>query len=130
MGFLQLWPVGASLHYGACASHCDVFSSCGAQAVGTQVSAAAGRGLSGCGSLALEHRLNSCGAWAWLLCSLWDPPGPGIEPVPPALAGGFFTTEPPGKPPRQGFLRKEAPLAQKGVAFGCHSEGGDIGGTD
>ena len=23
---------------------------------------------------------------------------PGIEPVSPALAGGFFTTEPPGKP--------------------------------
>ena len=25
-------------------------------------------------------------------------PDPGIEPGPPALAGGFFTTEPPGKP--------------------------------
>ena len=25
-------------------------------------------------------------------------PDPGIEPVSPALAGGFFTTEPPGKP--------------------------------
>ena len=25
-------------------------------------------------------------------------PNPGIEPVSPALAGGFFTTEPPGKP--------------------------------
>ena len=24
-------------------------------------------------------------------------PGPGIEPMSPALAGGFFTTEPPGK---------------------------------
>ena len=23
---------------------------------------------------------------------------PGIKPVSPALAGGFFTTEPPGKP--------------------------------
>ena len=23
--------------------------------------------------------------------------GSGIEPVPPALTGGFFTTEPPGK---------------------------------
>ena len=23
---------------------------------------------------------------------------PGIEPTSPALAGGFFTTEPPGKP--------------------------------
>ena len=27
-----------------------------------------------------------------------DLPHPGIEPAPPALAGGFFTTEPPGKP--------------------------------
>ena len=27
-----------------------------------------------------------------------DPPYPGIEPVSPALAGGFFTTELPGKP--------------------------------
>ena len=26
-------------------------------------------------------------------------PDPGIEPASPALAGGFFTTEPPGKPP-------------------------------
>ena len=34
----------------------------------------------------------------------WDPPGPGIEPVSPALAGGFFTTEPPGKPSWSLFL--------------------------
>ena len=27
-----------------------------------------------------------------------DLPNPGTEPVSPALAGGFFTTEPPGKP--------------------------------
>ena len=27
-----------------------------------------------------------------------DLPDPGIEPVPPASAGGFFTTEPPEKP--------------------------------
>ena len=27
-----------------------------------------------------------------------DLPGPGTEPVSPELAGGFFTTEPPGKP--------------------------------
>ena len=27
-----------------------------------------------------------------------DLPDPGIEPMSPALAGGFFTTEPPGKP--------------------------------
>ena len=29
---------------------------------------------------------------------MWDFPGPEIEPMFPALAGGFFTTEPPGKP--------------------------------
>ena len=29
---------------------------------------------------------------------MWDPPGPGHEPVSPALAGGFSTTAPPGKP--------------------------------
>ena len=29
---------------------------------------------------------------------MWDLPGPGLEPVPPALAGGFLTTAPPGKP--------------------------------
>ena len=27
-----------------------------------------------------------------------DLPNPGIEPASPALAGGFFTTEPPRKP--------------------------------
>ena len=29
---------------------------------------------------------------------MWDPPWLGIEPVSPALAGKFFTTEPSGKP--------------------------------
>ena len=28
-----------------------------------------------------------------------DLPDPGMELTSPALAGGFFTTEPPGKPP-------------------------------
>ena len=27
-----------------------------------------------------------------------DLPDPGIEPTSPAMAGGFFTTEPPGNP--------------------------------
>ena len=53
-------------------------------------------------SLVAEHglqarRLSSCGAWAQLLHGLWDLPGPRIEPLSPALAGGFLTTEPPGK---------------------------------
>ena len=29
---------------------------------------------------------------------MWDLPGPGIEPVSTALAGGFFTTKPPETP--------------------------------
>ena len=29
---------------------------------------------------------------------MWDLPGPGIEVMSPGLAGGFFTTEPPGNP--------------------------------
>ena len=28
---------------------------------------------------------------------------PGIEPTSPTLAGGFFTTEPPGKPLTSGY---------------------------
>ena len=33
-----------------------------------------------------------------MLCGMCDLPRPGIEPVSPALAGGFLTTAPPGKP--------------------------------
>ena len=51
----------------------------------------------------VEHRLqacglSSCGSRAQLLCGMWDLPRPGLEPVSPALAGGFLTTVPPGKP--------------------------------
>ena len=31
---------------------------------------------------------------------MWVPPGPGIKPMSLALAGGVFTTEPPGIPER------------------------------
>ena len=48
-------------------------------------------------SVVVVHGLSSCGARALLLCGMWDLPGPGIEPVFPALAGGFLTTAPPGK---------------------------------
>ena len=37
------------------------------------------------------------GAQSQLLRGMWNLPRPGIEPMPPALAGRFFTTEPPGK---------------------------------
>ena len=44
------------------------------------------------------HRLSNCGSRAQLLRGMWDLPGPGLEPVSPALAGRFSTTAPPGKP--------------------------------
>ena len=53
-------------------------------------------------SLVVEHRLqtrrlSSCGSQAQLLHGMWDLPRPGLEPVYPALAGGFLTTAPPAK---------------------------------
>ena len=70
---------------------------------GAQASVVVAHGLSSRGSRALEHRPNSCGTWAWLLCGMWDLPGSGIKPLSPALAGGFFSGEPPGKPPKSDF---------------------------
>ena len=51
-------------------------------------------GLRSCGSWTLEPRLSGWGARASLLRDIWDLPRPWIEPMSPALAGGFFTTEP------------------------------------
>ena len=70
---------------GACASHCGGFSCCGARALGTRASVVVARGLS------------SCGSRAQLLHDMWDLPRPGLEPMSPALAGGFLTTAPPRK---------------------------------
>ena len=47
------------------------------------------------------HRLGNCGSRAQLPRGMWDLPRPGLEPVSPALAGGFSTTAPPGKPSPQ-----------------------------
>ena len=48
--------------------------------------------------LSIEFSRQEC--WSWLLFpSPGDLPDPGIKPESPALAGGFLTTEPPGKPP-------------------------------
>ena len=49
------------------------------------------------GSVVVARRLQST-ASVVVAHSTWDPPGPGLEPVSPALAGGFLTTAPPGKP--------------------------------
>ena len=97
VGFPQLRRAGATLRYGAQASHCGGFSCCGAQALVCGPSVVVARGLSSCGSQALECRLSSCGPRAQLLRGMWDLPRPGLKPVSPALAGGFLTTVPPGK---------------------------------
>ena len=43
-----------------------------------------------------EHRLYSAESMV-VAYGMWDLPGPGIEPVSPALAGGLLTTGPPEK---------------------------------
>ena len=47
-------------------------------------------------SLVVEPGLQ--GVRAQRPCGMSDIPGSGIESLSPALAGGFFTTEPPGSP--------------------------------
>ena len=84
---------------GGRASHCSGFTCFEAWALTCAAWVAAARGLSGCSSQALEQR-------ASLLLGMWDPPWPGIEPVSPALAGRFFTTELPGKPDHVTLLLK------------------------
>ena len=50
------------------------------------------------GERALEHLgFSRCGAPAQLLLSTWILPDQELNPCPPALAGRFSTTEPPGK---------------------------------
>ena len=87
----------------------QAFSSCGDQELlfravhkllAELASSAAGTGvrLCSCGLLALEHTGFSSGrAWAWLLLSIWNLPGPGMEPVTPTLVGRFLSTVPPWK---------------------------------
>ena len=67
--------------------HCcmQAFSGCGTQDSPCD-------GFSCCGAWA-----QYCGARAQLLLGMWNLLRPGIEPVSPALAGGFLTTGPPGK---------------------------------
>ena len=64
LAFLWLRTAGATLRCSARASHRGGFSCCGARALGTQALVVVVRGLSSCGSQALEHRLSSCGAQA------------------------------------------------------------------
>ena len=82
----------AALCHGAPASSCRSFFGCRAPALGHS-------GFSGCGTQAELPR------------GIWDLPGSGIKPTSPALAGGFSTTELPGK------SHPEAPLATQHRAW-------------
>ena len=92
-----VWPSlqvrGAELlsSCGVPASHSGGSSRCGAQGPGCS-------GFSSCNTAGPEHRLGSRGTRARVLHGTWDLPGPEIKPASPALAGEFFTVEPPGKP--------------------------------
>ena len=86
--FLKIILFGLGLHCCAWA-----FSGCSEQGL---LSAAVLRLLSGVAPLGAEHRpgvrgLRGCSTWAELPCSMWNPPGPGIKPVSPALADGFLS---------------------------------------
>ena len=95
------------------ASHCSGFSCCGVQAL-------AHAGFCSCGSQALEHRLNNCGTRASFLRGMWDLSRLGAEPVPPALAGRYFTPEPPEKP--LSFLNVEFQASIFTLFFHPHPE--------
>ena len=85
-GFLSVFP-GCGGPFSRCAaqaSHRGGLSCCGPRALEAPASGAAARGLSVVVRAQLPH-------------SLWDLPAPGMEPLSPALQGGFLTTRPPGK---------------------------------
>ena len=76
---------------------CSGFSCCRAQVLGPQAQQLHRAASVIVAYEAPEHRPSSCGAWAQLLCSTWDLPGEGIEPMPPVLAGRFSTSGLSGK---------------------------------
>ena len=108
---LSLWRTGSSLQCTDSLSRCTgfslvaacgffLFSSCGAQAPGRVGSVV-------CSTQALYSRhVSSAVVASGLSCPTACGillPGPGIEPVPPALQGEFFTTWTTREVPRWGF---------------------------
>ena len=61
------------------------FSCCGAQILGTWASVFVAQGL------------NRCSAWALVAHAMCSLPGPGTEPMSPALSDGVLSTVSPGK---------------------------------
>ena len=64
LAFLQLRRAGAALYRSARASRGSGFSGCEARALGMQASVAVAHRLSSCGSPAPQRGLDSCGAGA------------------------------------------------------------------
>ena len=79
---------------------CGLFSSCGELGLLSSCGVRASHcgGFSCCGTWAHASVVGHVGSTAQLLPGIWDLPDPEIELMSPALADGFFTTEPPGKP--------------------------------
>ena len=74
----------------------QTFSSCGKQRLpsGTLwLLIAVASLVAECGLVGV-HGFSSCGAQALLPCSMWDLSGPRMEPMSPALAGGFLAPRP------------------------------------
>ena len=105
LAFLQWWQTG-----GACQlqAWCGLLTA-GFSCRGVQAAAVAACVLSGRSSQALEHRLVVAHGLSWRH-RLWNLPGSGIKPVSLELAGGFLTTEPPGRPPIFYFLNENSQL--------------------
>ena len=78
--FIYLFMAVLGLCCGAGTFHCRDFSCCGAPSLGHVGS-------------------SRCGPWAQLLHGVWNLPGPGLEPMAPALAGRFLSMVLPGKFP-------------------------------
>ena len=76
--------------------HWVFVAACGPSPVAARGVAAHGL-LTAVTSLAVEHRLSSCGTRVQFPCGMWNLRGSRIKPVLPALAGRFPTTGPPGK---------------------------------
>ena len=89
--FVAMWAFSICVEQGllsscgAWASHCGGFSCCRAPALGCM-------------------DFSNHGTQALLLRGMWNLPGLGMEPVSPALAGGFLSTGPPGKSRLYSFL--------------------------
>ena len=103
LGFLSFFVL-FFLFLAAQGLHCceQAFSSCSEQGLFSVVTSCCRAhasvvvvlGLSSCCSRVLEHTLWHMGQIAH---NMWTLPGPGITPMPPALAEGFLITGPPGK---------------------------------